>query len=96
MEPVDGNAIGGLLQEVFGAEMTAAAAECGSCGMNGPVAAMAVYRRAPGVVARCRRCASVLMVIVTIRGMNCVDLRGMAWLDVPARLGGAPAERTRG
>ena len=87
MDVLDGNAIGGLLHEVFGAEMTAAAAACGSCGMTGPVAAMAVYRQAPGVVARCRRCASVLMVIVTIREMNCVDLRGLARLDTPAVTG---------
>ena len=84
MDAVDGNAIGGLLHEVFGAEMTAAAAECGSCGMAGPVAGMVVYARAPGVVARCRRCGSLLMVIVTVRGMNCVDLRGLARLDTPA------------
>lgn len=80
---VDGNALGGLLHEVFGAEMTAARAECGNCGMRGPVAAMVVYRHAPGVVARCRGCTAVLAVIVTVRGMNCVDLRGLAWLDTP-------------
>jgi hypothetical protein len=89
VDAVDGNAIGGLLHEVFGAEMTAAAATCGSCGMAGPVAGLVVYRRAPGVVARCRRCDSVLMVIVTQRGMNCVDLRGLARLDTPA-VTGAP------
>ena len=32
MEAVDGNAIGGLLHEVFGTEMTDAASVCGSCG----------------------------------------------------------------
>ena len=32
MEPVDGNAIGGLLQELFGHEMTSAPTVCGSCG----------------------------------------------------------------
>ena len=88
MEAVDGNAIGGLLHEVFGTEMTAAPARCGSCGMSGPVAAMVVYREAPGVVARCRRCANVLMVIVTVRGMNCVDLRGLARIDTPAAASG--------
>lgn len=96
MEAVDGNAIGGLLQEVFGVEMTPAAAECGTCGSGGPVAAMTVYRRAPGVVARCRQCASVLMVIVTVRGMNCVDLQGLDRLDVPPRPGPAKAGGIRG
>ena len=32
MEAVDGNAIGGLLHEVFGTEMTRAASVCGNCG----------------------------------------------------------------
>jgi Family of unknown function (DUF6510) len=94
MDAVDGNAIGGLLHEVFGAEMTAAAAVCGSCGMTGPVAGLVVYRRAPGVVARCRRCASLLMVIVSMHGMNCVDLRGLARLDTPAVTGAPPTGGT--
>jgi hypothetical protein len=32
MEAVDGNAIGGLLLEVFGTEMTDAPSVCASCG----------------------------------------------------------------
>ena len=32
MEAVDGNAIGGLLYEVFGTEMTDAVSVCGTCG----------------------------------------------------------------
>ena len=35
---LDGNAIGGVLIEVFGTEMTTAVAVCGSCGTAGPVA----------------------------------------------------------
>ena len=31
---LDGNAIGGLLIEVFGTEMTTAAGTCGSCGTS--------------------------------------------------------------
>lgn len=93
---VDGNAIGGLLHEVFGAEMTAAAAVCGSCGMTGPVAGMVVRTRAPGVVASCPRCGSLLMVIVTVRGMNCVDLLGLAWLETPGTSRAAPAAPSEG
>jgi hypothetical protein len=80
MDAVDGNAIGGLLQEVFGAEMTAAASVCGSCGAGRPVAELAVYLRAPGTVARCRSCDSVLMVFVKTRDRTCVDLQGLAAL----------------
>jgi hypothetical protein len=40
---LDGNALGGLLQELFGAEMTAAPHTCQSCGTERPVAAHRVY-----------------------------------------------------
>jgi hypothetical protein len=81
MATLDGNAIGGLLCEVFGAEMTAATATCASCGWTGPVALFTVFLRAPGTVARCRTCSAILMVIVRAKGMYCVDLRGLARLD---------------
>jgi len=78
---LDGNAIGGLLLEVFGAEMTGALAVCGSCGAAGPMAETVVYLRAPGTVVRCRACAAVLMVVVRRREQNCVDLLGLAALE---------------
>jgi hypothetical protein len=78
---LDGNAIGGLLLEVFGTEMTAAVAVCGSCGAAGPMAETVVYLRAPGTVVRCRACAAVLMVVVRRRQHNCVDLLGLAALE---------------
>ena len=64
MEPLedrvlDGNAIGGLLIEVFGTEMTAATSTCGFCGASGPVAELAVYRPGLGTVVRCRHCQNV-------------------------------------
>lgn len=77
---LDGNAIGGLLMELFGSEMTTAVVTCGSCGSVGQVAELAVYRPGMGTVVRCRVCDNVLMVFVEIRGMTCVDLRGMAQL----------------
>jgi hypothetical protein len=78
---LDGNAIAGLLADVFGAEMTTAVGTCAGCGASGAVATFAVYTRAPGTVARCRTCESVLMVLVTIREVTCVDLRGLAALE---------------
>jgi hypothetical protein len=77
---VDGNAIAGLLHEVFGTEMTPAVGTCASCGATGPLAECVVYLRAPGTVVRCRRCTALLIVIVRVRAMNCVDLRGLAAL----------------
>jgi hypothetical protein len=43
-----------------------------------------VYLEAPGAVARCRTCDSVLMVVVDVRGIKCVDLRGLARMDPAA------------
>ena len=79
MDALDGNAIGGLLLDVFGEEMTAATGVCAHCGAMGPAAELEVYVRAPGTVVRCRACKSVTMVFVTIRGITCVDLRGMSF-----------------
>ena len=83
MDPLDGNSIGGLLIDVFGAEMTGASGTCGTCGATGPVAGLVVYRQAPGTVARCRVCGNIVMVFVKVRGVTCVDLMGMARLDQP-------------
>ena len=83
MEPLDGNSIGGLLIDVFGADMTGATGTCGTCGTTGPVAELVVYRQAPGTVVRCRACESILMVFVKAPSMTCVDLTGMASLDRP-------------
>jgi hypothetical protein len=80
MDAVDGNAIGGLLIDVFGAEMTAAGSTCATCGATRPVAELVVYRQAPGTVVRCRTCDSVLMVFVTRQGVTSVDLTGLAGL----------------
>jgi hypothetical protein len=81
---LDGNAVGGLLTEVFAAEMTSAEATCATCGAVRPLADTMVYLRGPGTVVRCRTCASVLMVISQIHGLNCVDLTGIQALDVRA------------
>jgi hypothetical protein len=81
IEQLDGNAIGGLLIDVFGAEMTAAWGTCGNCGARGQVAGLAVYLRGPGTVVRCPVCDAVLMVFVQQHGITCVDLMGLAALD---------------
>jgi hypothetical protein len=83
MEAVDGNAIGGILYQVFGREMTMAKAECGHCGARGPLAECEVYLGGPGVVVRCRVCHNIVMVLVEVREMTCVDLSGLRELQLP-------------
>jgi hypothetical protein len=84
MDALDGNAIGGLLHEIFGAEMTDATGRCANCGLIAPVAETVVYIQAPGTVVRCRSCTAVLMVFVRHAEMNCVDLSGLAALESAA------------
>jgi Family of unknown function (DUF6510) len=82
MNALDGNAIGGLLHEIFGTEMTAAVGTCANCGATGPVAETVVYLQAPGTVMRCRTCTAVLMVVIRRSETNCVDLSGIAALEL--------------
>ena len=79
---LDGNAIGGVLLELFGVEMTVALATCGNCGARGEVARLDVYVKCPGTVARCPRCGAVLLRIVEGRGRAWVDLQGVRSLEL--------------
>ena len=88
MDELDGNGAAGLLREVFGAEMTALAATCASCGTVALIGESRLYQGGPGTVIRCRGCAGLLVVITQVRGVHCVDLMGIRSLDPPP---GAPA-----
>jgi hypothetical protein len=79
---LDGNAMGGLLLDVFGIELTAAVGTCAACGARGEVARMVVYVRCPGVVARCPGCGAVLLRIVEARDRRFVDLHGLRTLEI--------------
>jgi uncharacterized protein DUF6510 len=81
LDALDGNAIAGLLLDVFGNEMTMANGTCATCGARSLLAEIAVYTRAPGTVARCRSCGNTLMVFTERRGLVCVDLLGLAALE---------------
>jgi hypothetical protein len=81
MHALDGNAIAGTLLTVFGTEMTTATGTCAGCGTRSVVGKVGVHLRAPGVFVRCRHCDDVLMVFVEVRGVACVDLRGLAALE---------------
>jgi ribosomal protein S27E len=73
---VDGNAIGGLLSDVFGRDATDVAGRCRGCGAENVVAALRVYRAA-GIVVRCPSCEAVLMRVVAARDELWVDLGGL-------------------
>jgi uncharacterized protein DUF6510 len=79
---LDGNAIGGLLHELFAAELTAAPCTCGGCGAREEMARLDVYVHAPGVVVRCRHCEAVMIRIVQGRGRTWIDLSGTSRLEL--------------
>lgn len=59
---LDGNAVAGLLEEVFAVEMTTALVTCGHCAATEALGATHVFRGA-GIVMRCRDCGTVLVTI---------------------------------
>ena len=77
---LDGNAVAGVLGELFVAEMTTAVVRCAHCGAEGAVATVHVYAHGPGTVLRCPGCEEVLMRIARIRGELVADLRGIGRL----------------
>ena len=82
MEALDGNAIGGLLLELFGTDLTAAPCVCASCGAREEMARLDVYPDCPGVVVRCRHCTDVMLTIVRGPTRTWVDLKGTRGLEL--------------
>ena len=80
---LDGNAVAGLLQEVFAVEMTTAIATCGGCGASEPVGAAHVFRGA-GVVLRCPHCDNALVTISKTGASTRISLAGVRTLTISA------------
>jgi hypothetical protein len=78
---LDGNAVAGLLQEVFAVEMTTAIGTCDGCGASEPVGAVHVFQGA-GIVLRCPHCEGALVKIVRDETRLWIDLRGLRILEV--------------
>jgi hypothetical protein len=78
---LDGNAVAGLLQEVFAVEMTTAIGTCGNCGARDAVGATHVFRGA-GVVVRCPHCENALVTIVKDETRVWIGLAGVRALQV--------------
>jgi Family of unknown function (DUF6510) len=77
---LDGNAIAGLLEELFGAEMTASPGRCAHCDTVSIVGQMRVYAQGPGIVVRCPACTDVVLRVVETPSGTMVDMRGIAAL----------------
>ena len=78
---VDGNAMAGMLGEVFVQEMTDTRIACGGCGKVEPFGAEHVYMQAPGTVMRCCHCDTVLLVVVDTGESRRFGLGKAKWLE---------------
>ena len=78
---LDGNAVAGMLTEVFAVEMTTAIVTCGNCGTAGPVGAAHLFRGA-GIVLRCPHCDHALVKIVEDGTRMWMDFGGMRTLEI--------------
>ena len=78
---LDGNAVAGLLREVFAVEMTTAVGTCNGCGATNEVGAVRVFRGA-GVVLRCPNCDTALVKIVRGDARLWIALPGVRALEL--------------
>ena len=82
---VDGNAVAGLLREVFAFEMTTSPTKCAHCGAVGALGTLLAFTQAPGVVLRCPACEQVIMRIVQTADAIYLDVRGADYLRLERR-----------
>jgi hypothetical protein len=75
---LDGNAVAGLLHEVFGMEMTVTPAQCAHCGMVSEVGAMLAFGLRMGTVLRCPICENVMMRLVERTDEVWIDMQGVS------------------
>jgi hypothetical protein len=79
---VDGNALAGVLSQVFRFEPTTARGRCASCGTIAVLAEGMVYGGEQGLVLRCHSCDGVLLVAVPDGEVIRLQLRGIGWLQL--------------
>jgi len=77
---LDANAVAGMLQAIFGTDMTAAASQCAHCGNQAMVGSLRAYI-GPAVVLRCSICTQVVARIAAMPdGSHRIEMRGAAFL----------------
>ena len=82
---LDGNALAGLFESLFGLDMTLMPGRCANCGTVNRVGAMRAYTGGPGAVLRCPACDEVVIRIVQTVEATYVDARGAAFLRFERR-----------
>jgi hypothetical protein len=80
---LDGNAVAGLLQEIFATEVTIAPVRCANCGREGEVGSLLAFTQGPGIVLRCPACEQIILRVVQTPQEIYMDARGAAFLCIP-------------
>ncbi len=82
---LDGNAVAGMLHDIFALEMTDSPTECANCGNVGAIGTLLAFTQAPGAVLRCSVCENVVMRMVETRDAVYLDARGAVYLRLERR-----------
>ena len=82
---LDGNALAGLFESLFGGDMTAVPGRCAHCHTVNMVGAMRVYMGGPGAILRCPACDEVVLRVVERAEGTYLDARGAAYLRFERR-----------
>jgi hypothetical protein len=82
--PLDGNAAGGLLRELFALDVTAANITCAGCGSVAAIGEARLYAVAMGAVLRCANCNTAVLRLTHTPAGFWLDMRGARTLFVAA------------
>jgi hypothetical protein len=82
---VDGNAVAGTLEQIFGRDMTTAVTRCAGCSNDAEMGALMAFMHGPGVVLRCPTCEAVIARIVETTTAVYLDARGAAYMRIISR-----------
>ena len=77
----DGNAVGGLLEQLFASEPTVAQRICQSCRAQRPIGAHRAYTSA-GIVLRCPHCGDLALRVAQQPNRQLVEFRGTWIFDI--------------
>jgi hypothetical protein len=80
--PLDGNAVGGALAELFAIDITSAVIICGGCATSAEIGAIRVYGGTMGAILRCAHCDNVVLRFVRTPTRSILDMRGTRALVV--------------
>lgn len=79
---LDGNAVAGLLQQVFIVDITTARIKCAACESVQPLAKLMLYGLPMGNILRCPQCQSALIRAVAHGNVCWLDFRGVSTMRV--------------